>query len=85
MQKLIDNRHKYTDCGDFNDYIETFSEYCGKIHGIDFKTEKGGIELVKDDTLESGAYRIECEENAVTAYAGDKDGASYAMATLLQI
>ena len=75
----------YTDCGEFNDYIETFSEYSGKVHGIDFKTEKGGIVLSKDTKLEKGEYRIECEENGVAAYAGDNDGASYALATLLQM
>lgn len=44
----------------------------------------GGIELVKDESLAAGSYKLDAADT-IRAYAPDEEGALYALASLLQL
>jgi len=63
---------------------EAFQGYVRKVHGIDLVEGKKGIELIKDDGLQSGSYKIKCDKN-VKLYASDVTGIQSGFSTILQI
>lgn len=73
-----------TDYAPFSEYIPTFVDAFKAINCIDFKVEKGGIELVCDPSLAKNAYRFD-SRNGVKLFASDIEGLLYAFATAIQI
>lgn len=69
----------------FQQDAESFIALADKIHSVSVNFDIGGISLLSDDTLSEGEYRIECTENEVIAYASGREGARYALATLMQL
>ncbi len=62
-----------------------FCEYVNLLHQVDLTmSSEGGIELVLDDTLEEGSYRISCGKT-VRLSAADETGLQAGFATLLQM
>jgi len=62
-----------------------FADYAARAYDIAFENAPGGIVLQENSALAPGAYRIEAGEGGVRAWACDMDGASGAMATILQL
>ena len=75
----------YTDVEKFKTYIESFSEYTEKIHGIKLENAGGGIILYCDLGLSKGEYRLTVAENAVNLYACETEGVINALSTVLQL
>ena len=75
----------HTDSEKFKPYIETFSEYAEKLHGIKFDISVGGIMLYSDPVLAKGEYRLITDNGMVNLYAYDSDGATNALSTVLQL
>ncbi len=69
----------------FRTAAAAFCEIAKKTLGAEIADANGGIELVFDAALSAGEYRIVCSERGACAYAADEDGASYALATILQL
>ena len=69
----------------FDRYTETFIRYVKKLNGIDFEIADGGIELLRDTTLECGQYRIISADDKVQLSASDDDGITAGFATLHQM
>lgn len=80
---IIVNAAVYSDT--FKDDAETFSAIAKRIHGVSVKLDKGGIQVLTDSTLSKGEYRIECVDDGVFAYAADREGARYALVTVMQL
>lgn len=76
--------HGGTIGGDFESAIEIFRSYAKKAHGIEF-SQGDSIVLCADSTLEAGEYRITSHKDSVKIWASDSEGASYALASLLQL
>ena len=70
--------------GDFHSAVQVFKEYAGKAHGLLF-TEGDDFTVCLDKSLEEGEYAIVSTEEKVTVTAGGREGAGYALATLLQL
>jgi len=64
---------------------DTFRMIAKKTLAVEFADAPGGIELIFDSALADGEYRIERRGPVVCAYAANEDGASYALATILQM
>ncbi len=75
----------YTNVSDFYLFSETFIEYVERVHGLKLEFCEGGITLFWDSSLLKGEYRIEVTDSRINVYAGDNDGATYALSTLLQL
>ena len=75
----------FAENSEFIDSVNVFNEYIFRLHNAVLENNKGGITLYSDTSLEKEAYRIECENDEVKVYAGDKIGADYALSTLLQV
>lgn len=73
-----------SDCELFDGAIKTFVRGAKKIHGLDFEKASGGIEIFFDAMLGESTYTIETGEK-VLVRASTSRGASYAMATVLQL
>ncbi len=76
--------HKATVSGDFPHAIEVFKAYAKKAVGLDF-TEGNDFTVCLDESLDEGEYAVFSTEGAVEITAGGSEGASYALASLLQI
>lgn len=72
-----------TVCDDFKSEVLTFNALSERLFGV--HSDGSSVELTFDGTLGSGEYRIECAEDKICAYASDRDGASYAMSSVLQL
>ena len=70
--------------GDFEAAVRVFCDYAKKAHGIDFK-RGNDIVLKTDASLEAGEYLIISNEDGVMIHSSDSEGASYALATVLQL
>ena len=55
-----------------------------KLYGKALTRERGGITLLRDDSLEPGAYVLDAGEELILR-AADSEGILYALATLLQL
>lgn len=64
---------------------DVFSKYAERLYGMSLESAPGGIELYDDASLAQGEHRIEIAETAVNVYASEREGAAYAMSTLLQL
>jgi len=61
-----------------------FSDYADRVFGVIFTEGKGGLALEKDISLPKGGYAlIAGVDGSVKLAAGDKEGLSYGLATLL--
>ncbi len=70
---------------EFAEAIDAFVDYASRLE-IDFtKDKKGDFLLSKDDTLQSGAYRLAVSESGVMLAASDETGMQHAFATVLQL
>lgn len=76
---------KVESCPAFAPCAGAFADYAARAYGIAFEIAPGGIVLWENSALAPGAYRIDVSEEGVRACASDMDGASCAMATLLQL
>lgn len=65
--------------------VDTFASLAEKIFCVSISIGPGGILLLVDSSLEIGEYRIECIQDKVIAYAAEREGARYALATLMQL
>lgn len=74
----------FSECDCFDAYIDTFIEFAKKLNRIELKRGEGGIELLRDEALACGEYRIDCH-SGVKVFASDCDGLTSAFATLHQI
>ena len=74
----------YTDEPDFQGELEILVQAYERLYSVHPKFEKGGIELLRDVTLEAGTYVVD-SKNGIKAYASDREGMLYALATLLQL
>ena len=63
---------------------ETFAEMFYRANGAQLEFAQGGIELIKDASLEAGSYVLDVKD-VVRAYAADDEGILYALASLLQL
>ncbi len=70
--------------GEFKTATDTFRYYAKKALSLDF-TEGNDITLCLDESLECGEYTLSSTEGIIMITAGGSEGASYALATLLQI
>jgi len=61
-----------------------FQIYSNKVHNIDLIEGTKGIELIKDASLTSGSYKIDCDKN-IKLTASDIEGIQLGFSTLLQI
>lgn len=75
----------HTEYAPFLSMVNTFREIAEKTLCAALEAAEGGIELVCDSSLVAGEYRVEISGGGVRACAADEDGASYAMATILQL
>ena len=66
-------------------YADIFRQNAAKLHGLDFTDGDGGICLLRDDTLNGEAYRIECRSDGIFLYAAEPSGISNALVTLHQL
>lgn len=70
---------------EFAEAIDAFVDYASRLE-IDFtKDKKGDFLLSKDDTLQSGTYRLAVSESGVMLAASDETGMQHAFATVLQL
>ena len=74
----------YTEYADFEGVAVTFCESAKKLFSRDFCLSKGGILLCYDSALPEGAYIVDTVDG-VRLTASSKEGACYAIATLLQM
>ena len=75
---------KPTISGDFKDALNVFAVYAKKAFDLDF-SPGNDFTICLDKSLEAGGYTIISTESKVEIAAGGSEGASYALATLLQI
>ena len=68
----------------FREGCEVLAGMFRTLYGVTLSREKGGIELILDTSLAPGTYVVEVQE-AIRAYAPDREGSLYALATLLQL
>ena len=73
-----------TEEADFLPGCEVLREAFRKLYGRELTFGEGGILLVRDDSLEPGAYVLDAGEMLV-AHAADREGILYALATVLQL
>ncbi len=76
--------HDTTISGEFEGAIEVFKSYARKAHCLEF-TEGNDFALCLDASLDAGEYTVNSTEGMVMICAGGSEGASYALATLLQL
>ena len=76
--------HETTISGEFEGAIEVFKSYAKKAHCLEF-TEGNDFVLCLDASLDAGEYTVSSTEGMVMIWAGGSEGASYALATLLQL
>ena len=60
---------------------KTFLRMCRKIYGVRLKSGDAGIKLLYDESLNKDEYKI----NGAFVYASDTEGASYGLATMIQL
>jgi len=73
-----------TEKAEWKETISAFCECAAKIFGVNFTEGEGGIHVICDESIEKEAYIVDVKD-AVYVYASDKQGCSYAMATVLQM
>ena len=76
--------HGTTISGDFENAVEIFKGYVKKAFDLDF-TEGNDFILSLDESLDAGEYTILSTEGQVVMTAGASEGASYALASLVQV
>lgn len=76
--------HIYTDKREWYDIRDAFIGYANKAHGIVFEKLPGGVELIFNQRMKKGHYRLDAADG-VKLYACDISGIGYALSTLLQI
>ncbi len=79
----------YTDKSEWLIFAKTLADTLSKItmsfFDIDVKIEKGGVTLVYDATVKSGAYVYEASDDGVSVRASDDEGLCYGIATVAQV
>ena len=76
----------FSECAEFNDAAEYFSSLASVLYGIKCDTVRSGADVeLKTAELENEAYILDITNEKITAYAATKNGAIYALSTLIQL
>ncbi len=81
---LIAQPRIYTDCPEWEIFVETAVDSFSRMYFFDFEKGDGDILLTKDDTLKHSSYKLTVDEGVVVS-ASDSEGICYGIATLLQL
>lgn len=74
----------HTEVQSWEKYLPAFIETVKKGHGVVFKKQKGGVEIVYNETLKRNEYTLKTTPN-VRIEASNGEGVCYALATLVQL
>ena len=83
-ERIVIENHIVCDKEEWNDLINVFCKSFQKINDVEFTEGMGGIQIIFDEQLWQEEYRIEVDTE-VKLYASSYEGASYGIATLLQL
>ena len=75
----------YNEVTEWNDVVEAFCESFFKVFETDISVgQRGGIEIVYDDTVKKDAYLLDSGQ-AIVIRASDKEGLNYGLASAIQL
>ena len=74
----------YTQVQEWEKHLFAFIETVKKAYGFAFQIQKGGVEVVYNETLKKNEYTLKTTPN-VRIEASDSEGVCYALATLVQL
>lgn len=83
-ERIVIENHIVCEKKEWNDLINVFCKSFQKINGVEFTEGMGGIRIIFDEKLWQEEYCIKVDTE-VKLYASSYEGASYGIASLLQL
>ncbi|MBR5459728.1 MAG: family 20 glycosylhydrolase [Clostridia bacterium] len=81
---LIAQPRIYTDCPEWEIFVETAVDSFSRMCFFNFEKGEGGVILTRDNALKPASYTVSIDDKAVIS-APDDEGICYGIATLLQL